>query len=175
MLTLNETNIEKTILRYENGIASLHAAFSDLTKEEFDSTPIPNTWTPRFLLAHLVDFEAIITSRLKLIIATKNPLILGCDESNFAERLNYANRSIQLGLDLYKLIRIEMLTVMKPLVESDWNRNCVHNEIGRMNLWEYFLVACAHSEHHLHYMDSKRKAWGKIELGIQLPQEYPPT
>ncbi len=173
MLTLNTENIGIAKERYKKGIDLLHQAYSDFTDVELDLVPIQNAWSPRYLLAHLVDFEPIIAARMKMIIATENPLLLGYDERPMAAKLFYSFRPMQLELDIFKLIRTEFLTIVTHLEEMSWKRVGVHNELGRITLWQYFQVCIGHLEHHLYHLDLKRKAMGKEIIGVGLSDDYP--
>jgi len=75
------------ITQYNDGYRVVAEALAGATDEQLDARPAPGKWTAREVVHHLADSEMTAASRLRLLVATDRPQILGYDQDQFAQRL----------------------------------------------------------------------------------------
>jgi len=152
--------IKGTLGRYKRGAEFIRASIKNLSSEKLHDHPISGKWSVAECICHIVDFEIVLADRMKRIIALYNPLLIGADENEFTKKLCYARRDIELEVNLYDLIRKQMITILESLAQKDFEKTGVHNEKGKVTLWDYLLHTCWHTEHHLKFIGDKRIAMG---------------
>jgi uncharacterized damage-inducible protein DinB len=149
---------------YLGGVAALRRAFAGLGRDDLTARPIPGRWSLLEVLAHLADSEQAWCHRLKRVIAEDRPLLIGYDESRFAERLAYHDRDPEAELALIDAMRRQMAAILRRLAPGDWSRSGVHDERGLVTLGEMVRIEVEHVAHHLRFVHEKRKALGLPDL-----------
>jgi hypothetical protein len=102
---------------------------------------------------------------MKRVIAEEKPLLIGYDETRFADGLDYhtADRAIQLAL--LETMRQDMARILRRLPAPAWSRTGVHTEWGLMTLEEMLRAEVDHIPHHINHINEKRQ-----KLGLQIPE-----
>lgn len=135
--------------------------------------PVSGKWSFLECLCHVTDFEIVFLDRIKRILAENNPLILGASEQGYAANLYYDKRSFENELALFNAARRQLVEIVTNMREADFNKTCIHNEIGKMTAGDWIRKAIGHAEHHFLFMDEKRKAMGLPVVGIEKQEYYP--
>src|SRR6187455_628687 len=112
---------KQLIDRYKDGYRVVAEALVGITDEELDRRPAPDKWSAREIVHHLADSEMTAAVRLRLLIATERPSIVGFDQEEFARRLYY-NRPIEASLDAFKAARKTTAEILERLTEAQWTR-----------------------------------------------------
>jgi hypothetical protein len=154
---MDRSNIE----RYAKGATALGAAIAGLTKSELTAFPVPGTWSIQQIVFHMVDSELIASDRLKRIIAMENPLLIGYDETLFANRLFYNDLDPQAACAIVEQNRQLTAEIFRRLPDDAFARTGIHNERGKITLGEYLQSTCDHLDHHLKFVRKKRELLGK--------------
>ena len=149
------------IEQYEAGVAKLRAAVAGLSVEEMRAKPLPGKWSTHQVIVHLTDAEAAFVDRVKRIIAMDEPALLAWDENRFIEKMHYEEQSAEDAVELIALSRRQLARILRASPESVLDRAGIHSEAGRMTAREVLAKAVWHLEHHLKFVDEKRKALGK--------------
>jgi hypothetical protein len=118
------------------------------TDKQLDARPAPGKWTAREIVHHLADSEMTSAIRLRLLIASDNPQIVGYDQDEFARRLYYMNRPIDASLDAFKAARATTAELLDRMSETEWQREGTHTEIGRYNVSRWLEIYAAHAHNH---------------------------
>lgn len=145
---------------YLQGVADLKAAVAGMTPEQLAARPIPGKWSTLEVVAHLADFEPVFVDRMKRIIATDNPTLLGANENLFAQELFYQKRELDEELHVVEATRAQMARIIRLLNPDQLSRQGTHSERGPMTLEQILLGAIGHIAHHLPFIMEKRKALG---------------
>jgi hypothetical protein len=82
-------------------------------------------------IAHHLDSEMTAAIRLRLLVATPRPQIMGYDQDEFARRLHYDKRPIEASLDAFNAARRSTAEILDRLTEAEWLREGTHSEAGR--------------------------------------------
>lgn len=149
------------IERYGAGAGLLARGIEGLTQAELNSHPVPGTWSIQQVVIHMMDSDLIGADRMKRVIAEDNPLLLGYNESRFAERLMYDRADAALACSVFAGHRRLMTDLLRALPEDVFRRTGVHNEHGMMTLAQFVESYADHLDHHMKFLDAKRRALGK--------------
>src|SRR5215470_12573663 len=126
---MDQTTRQKLIDQYKDGYRAVAEALVGATDEELDAHPAPGKWSAREIVHHLADSEMTSAIRLRLLIATESPQILGYDQAGFARRLYY-DRPIEASLEAFKAARRTTAEILERMTEAEWSRSGTHTEHG---------------------------------------------
>jgi len=146
------------LARYVAGPQQLRKAVAGMTAEQVRARPIAGRWSTLEVVAHIADFEIIGVDRLIAVLAEDDPSMPGRDEQKFAGRLNYHDRNLDEQLQLIEICRRHAAAHFRKLEEQDWRRRGIHSEVGPLTLLQLLERVTGHIEHHLPFIDEKRRA-----------------
>src|SRR5690349_22977130 len=95
---------KKLIDEYKDGYRVIAEALAGATDEELDARPASGKWTAREVVHHLADSEMTSAIRLRVLLGSNRPHIVGYDQEQFA-RVLYYDRPIAASLDAFKAAR----------------------------------------------------------------------
>jgi uncharacterized damage-inducible protein DinB len=147
--------------QYAAGAAVLPRAIAGLTQEDLAAHPVPGTWSIQQIVVHLLDSDLVGADRMKRIIAEDNPLIMGYNESRFAERLHYDKVDPREACEMFALNRRLMANLLRLQPEEAFERTGIHSENGKVTLGQLVRVYVDHLGHHLKFLHHKRRLLGK--------------
>src|ERR1700730_1336077 len=125
-----DSETRKTMIaEYRDGYRVVSEALVGANDEELDGHPAPGKWSAREIVHHLADSEMTSAIRLRLLLATDRPSILGYDQDEFARRLHY-DRPIDASLDAFKAARRTTGELLDRMTEGEWQREGTHSEVG---------------------------------------------
>jgi hypothetical protein len=155
MATLTEM-----IAAYLAGAQTLRHAVRGLTREQLLARPIAGKWSTLEVVCHLADFEPIGADRMKRIIAEDQPKLLGASEVRFAAALAYHDRDIEEEMAIIENTRKQMARILRTLPAAALERVGHHNERGPLTLERLLTINTEHIQHHVKFIEEKRKALG---------------
>jgi DinB family protein len=138
---------KKLINQYKDGYRVIAEALTGATEEELDHRPAPEKWSAREIVHHLADSEMTAAMRLRLLIATEQPQIVGFDQDEFARRLYY-DRPIEAAVDAFKSARRTTAEILERLTEEQWAREGTHSEHGRYTVERWLEIYAKHAHNH---------------------------
>jgi hypothetical protein len=144
------------IERYEAGGEELREVVKRLGGVAIDSHPIPGTWSIRQIVVHLMDSDLIGSDRMKRIAAMENPLLVGYDESKFAELAGSERIDIEQAGEVFWLNRKLTARILRALPDSAFGRTGIHTEKGKVTLAEQVQAYVDHLSYHLTFIEKKR-------------------
>lgn len=142
-----ETRV-KLIDQYKDGYRVVAESLAGATDQELDTPPAPGKWTARQIAHHLGDSEMTAAVRLRLLIATPQPQIMGYDQDEFARRLYYDARPIDASLDAFNAARRSTAEILDRMTEAEWLREGTHSEVGRYTLERWLEIYAGHAHAH---------------------------
>ena len=153
-----DKNTRKNLIdQYKDGYRVVAAALAGATQEELDARPAPGKWTAREIVHHLADSEMTSAIRLRLLIATNRPQIVGYDQDEFARRLHY-DRPIDASLEAFKAARGTTAELLDRMSEADWAREGTHTEVGRYPMTRWLEIYAVHAHNHANQIRVARGA-----------------
>jgi DinB superfamily len=147
---------------YLAGPKALRQAVRGLSREQLVARPVPGKWSTLEVVCHIADFEPIMASRMKRVIAEDQPQLLGASEVKFAAALAYQQRDLEEELAIIENTRRQMARILRPLPAEAFQRVGIHNERGPLTLERLVTTATGHIPHHLKFIEEKRKALGIV-------------
>jgi hypothetical protein len=148
---------QQLIEQYKDGYRVVADAVNGATDAELDARPAANKWSAREIVHHLADSEMTSAVRLRVLIATPNPQILGYDQEAFAAGLHY-DRPIEASLDVFRAARVSTGELLDRLTEAEWLREGTHSESGRYSVQRWLEIYAAHAHGHAQQIAVARKA-----------------
>jgi hypothetical protein len=154
--------MEKSIIdEYVRQASVLPGAIRGLSSAELNAHPVPNTWSIRQIVMHLMDSDLIASDRMKRIIAEDNPTLIGFDESAFAAKLFYDQLDPVIAADVFSKNRLLTGDILYRLPPEAFARSGTHNQRGRLTLEDLVKMYVQHLDHHLKFIKHKRQLLGK--------------
>ena len=153
--------IQAMIERFAQGAGVPLAAIEGLSREEMLALPVPGTWSIQQIVVHLLDSDLVATDRMKRVIAEEKPLLVGFNETKFAERLHYDALDVRQAAEMFRLNRELMATILRKLPEADFARQGVHTESGLKSLLDLVQIYSGHLDDHMVHLRHKRALLGK--------------
>src|SRR5438105_9144647 len=117
MLTSNNTPRKHNLDQYKASYEVVAKALAGATDAELDAHPAPGKWSAREIVHHLADSEMTAAIRLRLLIATERPQIVGFDQEEFARRLYY-DRPIEASVEAFKSARRTTAEILDRMTEA---------------------------------------------------------
>ena len=140
---------KKLVAQYKDGYRVVADALEGITEDELDHAPAPGKWTPREIVHHLADSEMTSAIRLRLLLASDRPRIMGYDQDVFAKQLHYHERSMTASLEAFKGARATTGEILDHLTEPEWQRQGTHSEIvGPYSVELWLEIYSVHAHNH---------------------------
>lgn len=146
---------------YESGSTRPARWLQGLSPIEIDSHPVPNTWSIREVVVHILDSDLAATHRMRRIASEDTPLLIAYDETAFAKNLRYDSANLTLVTDLFALNRKFTADWLRTLPDEAFARVGIHNQRGKVTLGEMIAMYVNHLAHHEKFVIAKRSALGK--------------
>jgi hypothetical protein len=148
---------KKLIEQYKDGYRVVAEALAGASDEELDAHPAPGKWSAREIVHHLADSEMTSAIRLRLLVATSNPNIVGYDQDEFARRLYY-DRPIEASVEAFKSARRTTAEILDRMTDAQWSREGTHSEVGRYNSDRWLEIYGPHAHDHANQIRVARAA-----------------
>src|SRR5687767_5790154 len=109
------------------------------------STPeSPGKWSVRQVIAHLTDSELVVGWRVRIILATDAPDIIGVDQDIWAERMRYDDIAAQVSLATFTALRGWNLLIYYNATPQQLQRFGVHSERGEESVAHIIRLYAGH-------------------------------
>jgi DinB superfamily len=145
----------RLIKRYRDGYKAVVEALNGITEEELDRSATGD-WTPRQIAHHLADSEMESATRIRRLLAMREPTILGYDEKAFASLAT--DRPIGPSLEAMRWARESTSQLLERMTDDDWQRAGTHTESGPYSAEDWLKIYAAHGHDHA---DQIKRARGK--------------
>ena len=155
---------QKLVDAYKDGYRVVAEALAGAPEEELDTAPAAGKWTARQIVHHLGDSEMTSAIRLRLLIASPSPRIVGYDQEEFAKKLYYEDRPIEASLDAFNAARRSTAEILDRLSEAEWLREGTHTEHGAYSVQKWLEIYATHAHVHADQILAARDAARKAKL-----------
>ncbi|SFT05930.1 DinB family protein [Paenibacillus sp. BC26] len=151
--------MQTLIDEYARGYAMLREAMKGLTEEELRFKPAPDQWSIHEILIHVTDSELSSTSRMRKVLAEDEPMLESFDQVAWVEHLRYDLMDREEQLELFRLLRSGMKTLMAHLTPEEWRRVGVYPDQARFTFEELLGYRVGHIRSHLAQIERVREAY----------------
>jgi hypothetical protein len=114
----------------------------------------PGKWTPRQILAHLADVEAVQTVRVMAMLAQDNPPMLGFNADEWAAAGRYAIRTAERSVRSFAAARERNLELWVPLTVDQLERKGTHPTRGEFTVGGWLEFVSRHDANHLAQLEA---------------------
>jgi len=141
--------IVQLIEKYEQGYDTLKENLDQVPEDAYDYQPTPESWSIRSIIAHIADSEINAYLRGRKIIAESGSEIITYDQDAWSKKLYYDQVDISEAMVLFRMVRKNMVFVLKKLPAEAWNNHIIHPETGRITLVDWIQLYIDHIENHV--------------------------
>ena len=104
----------------------------------------PGKWSVRQVIAHLTDSELVVGWRVRMILATDAPDIIGVDQDIWAERMRYNDIAAKVSLATFTALRGWNLLIYDNATPQQLQRFGVHSERGEESVAHIIRLYAGH-------------------------------
>ncbi len=139
---------EALIVEYEKGAVMLRTAWEDVPEDAEKWRPAPDKWSAHEVVIHCADSETYAATRLRLLVAEAEPVIVGYNQDAWAKIFNYHAQSTDRALRTIDAVRTATLPILRSLTEADWAKEGRHTESGPYNMGDWLKSYGPHLTNH---------------------------
>lgn len=150
---------QEKIELYRRGPARLKEALSKVPHEALKWRPGPDQWSVHEVICHCADSETNAAARIRFLLAEKNPVIMGYDQAQWAQTLDYHQLPMEVALATVEAVRANTVPLLLRMSEADWRREGSHTENGRYSAESWLDVYSEHLEKHSGQIERNLAAW----------------
>ena len=118
------------------------------TDPVWDRRPDPERFTLREMIAHLADWDQIFLERMRRTLSEDDPTLPDQDEGRLAVERDYAAQDPVENLRRFSENRGALVSFLRGLGDSDYERPALRPELGPMPLQYQFLLVVVHDGYH---------------------------
>ncbi len=115
---------------------------------DWDTRADAARFTPREMVAHLADWEAVFLTRLQDTRDDPDAVLQGLDEGQVAIDNDYAHADPAECLHRYETGRAAIVFLLGGLSPAQWERVGMHTELGPITLETQAVLIAAHDGYH---------------------------
>lgn len=165
--------------RFEAGPALLRQAWAEVPPEARQWRPAPGKWeapspqaeasgrdaqrpvrwSAHEVIVHCADSEAYGHTRIRLVLAEAEPLIVGYDENVWARTFDYHAHDVELAFRTIEAVRANTAACLRRLPESAFNKVGRHTHSGTYTDGDWFKIYAEHLEVHAAQIRRNIAAW----------------
>jgi hypothetical protein len=150
---------EALIAQYAQGPARLKAALATVPEAAMQWRPKPGEWSAHEIVCHCADSETNAYTRIRLLAAEKEPLIVGYDQDVWATVLDYHAHPLAPALAVIEAVRANTVPILRRLPASAWTRAGRHTESGVYTAEDWLRIYADHLEGHARQIESNVAQW----------------
>jgi len=150
---------EKLIQQYADGPRRLREALGRVPAAAMKWRPASGEWSAHEVICHCADSEATASSRIRFVIAEREPLIVGYDQEEWARRFDYHALPLEPALATVEAVRASTAAVLRTLSDDAWARKARHTELGDYPAEKWLELYAEHLETHAQQIENNVTAF----------------
>lgn len=150
---------ETYLRRYRLGAELLRQAWAEVPAEARTWHPGEAQWSAHEVVVHCADSETYAATRIRLLLAEAEPLIVGYDEAAWARRFDYHATDPELALAVIVAVRAHTSAMLANLPETAWGRLGRHTHSGPYGTDDWLRSYGEHLEVHSAQLRRNLAAW----------------
>lgn len=161
MTTLRADERERLIEAYAAGPQRLRSAWEGVPEAARQFRPGEGKWSPHEIVLHCADSETYGAIRIRLLVAEKDPKIIGYDQASWAVTFDYHSLPVEPALDAVGAARSNTTALLRTLPEEAWAKEGTHSESGRYTAEDWLRIYAVHVENHSAQIERAVALWRK--------------
>jgi hypothetical protein len=147
------------IERYAEGPKRLRAALATVPPAALQWRPAAGEWSAHEIVCHCADSESHASLRIRTLLATPEPVIVGYDQERWAQALDYHAHPLEAALAVVDAVRGSTAALLRRLGEDAWSRVGRHTESGRYSAEDWLGIYAAHLHDHADQIERTVAQW----------------
>jgi DinB family protein len=120
-----------------------------VSEERLKARPAADKWSVGEILAHLAEDEISSAWRYRQMVEHDGIALAGFDQDMWARMGDYASRTAQESLELFRLLRTGNLRFLRNLAPKQWECSGIHAERGRITVKDLAAHMAGHDANHV--------------------------
>ena len=133
------------------------AAANGLSDKQLDTPTGEGKWTIRQIIHHIADANINAYTRMKLIVTETKPILKPYDQDRWAALPDGTSEPLEATFGLLRGLHLRWSRFLNSLSESDWSREGIHLENGKVTLDDVLKTYSTHGERHTEQIVTFRK------------------
>ena len=150
---------ESCLRRYAEGPILIRKAWEAVPREARTWRPGAGKWSAHEVVVHCADSETYAAIRIRLLLADREPLIVGYDENVWAQRFDYHASDPERALGLVEAVRAHTSAMLSGLPGDAWGRTGRHSQSGPYSTDDWLRIYAGHLEVHAAQIHRNLAAW----------------
>jgi hypothetical protein len=147
------------IEQYGTGPEALRRAWNACPEGARHWKPSPKEWSAHEIVIHCADSETFAATRIRLLAAEDQPMIVGYDQDRWVRVFDYANRSTELAFAVIAASRASTLDLLRQFDDRQWRASGQHSESGAYTAGDWLAIYGVHLHDHARQIESNVAHW----------------
>jgi hypothetical protein len=147
------------IERYTQGPAALRAAWDASPAASRQWRPQPDAWSIHEIVVHCADSEANAYTRIRMLMAEPEPVIVGYDQDAWVDRFDYHARPIDSAFAVIESVHAHTGELLPTFTDDDWTRAGTHSQRGAYSAEDWLRDYSEHLFEHVAQIEANVAAW----------------
>ena len=158
---MNREEINEKIEQYGHGFSLLSAVLAEVPREAWLYRPAPNEWSVHEIIVHMADSESMSALRARKLIVEPGSMLMGYDEADWADALNYKKQSVEDALEIIRLARQSTYELLKRQPDEVFTHSVVHPEYpdAPYTFEQWLNIYARHIPDHIDQLKRSYQAW----------------
>lgn len=149
----------RLIQQYADGPAELRAAWDTCPDDVRPWKPSESAWSAAEIVQHCADSETFAATRIRLLIAEPDPVIVGYDQDAWAEAFGYGTLSPDDAFNVIAAVRKSTHSLIARFGDRQWAATGRHTESGRYTALDWLAIYGVHLQDHADQIRSNVDRW----------------
>lgn len=158
-MPLSADEREALIERYAAGPQALRKALALVPEAARQWRTAKGEFSAHEVACHCADSELNAAARVRYLLTSEQPMIVGYDPGEWARVLRYHDHPLTVALATVEAVRKNTLPIIARLPEEAWARAGTHTESGRYTVDDWLGIYAAHLEEHIAQVEAVMAAW----------------
>jgi hypothetical protein len=157
---MNKQERNEKIELYGRGFDLLKAALAEVPQEAMKFRPEPKEWSVYEVIIHIADSESNAALRARKLIVEPGGALMGYDQAQWADTLNYHDHNLEDALEVTRLARKTTYELLKRQPDEVFTHSIVHPEYEAPYTFEQWVNNySAHIPGHIEQIKNNVKLW----------------
>jgi len=149
---------------YGKGFEMLTEILKDIPQEMWQFKPAPTEWSIHEVIIHLSESEMNAALRARKLIVEPGGTLMGYDQDQWANVLNYHEHDLQDALDATRIARKTTYELLKKQPDEVFDHSVKHPEYEEPYTFDNWIdIYSAHIPGHIEQIMNNYKLWKEQE------------
>ena len=159
---MDKTERNEKIELYGRGFDLLKAALAEVPAEAMKFKPEPKEWSVHEIIIHIADSETNSALRARKLIVEPGGTLMGYDQAQWADVLNYHDHNLEDALEVTRLARKTTYELLKRQPEEVFTHAIIHPEMNEPYTFDKWVdIYSRHIPGHIEQIKNNIKLWHK--------------